>query len=84
MSGDRSSVSCGESYQEIGEFWSDHDLAEFWDQTEPAEFDVDIGSEKRYYAIDRQLSTEVLKVAQERGVSTETLVNLWVREKLAE
>ena len=41
-------------------------------------------TEERYYALDKQLAQELAKVAQERGVSAGTLLNLWVQEKLLE
>lgn len=84
MSEGRSSISQAKSYKEIGEFWDTHDLADYWDQTEPVEFEVDIQSETTYYALDRQLSQKLAKVAEERGVSAETLLNMWVQEKLLE
>ena len=61
MTEDKTSISKASSYQEIDEFWSKHDLAKFWEQTEPAEFEVEIESEKRYYPIDRDLSLELGK-----------------------
>ena len=36
----KSSVSQGQSYQEIGEYWDNHDLGEVWEQTQPADFVV--------------------------------------------
>jgi hypothetical protein len=76
--------SYAKSYKEIGEFWDTHDLGDYWDQTEPVEFEVDIQSETTYYALDRQLSQRLAKVAEEQGVSAETLLNTWVQEKLLE
>ncbi len=67
---------------DIGEFWDKHDLADYWDRTEPAEFEVGILSEMTYYALDRKLSEEVRSLAKKRGVSADTLLNLWVQEKL--
>ncbi|MBM4460732.1 MAG: hypothetical protein FJ011_23735 [Chloroflexi bacterium] len=78
----RSSISQARSYQEIGEFWDTHDLTEFWDQTEPAEFEVDIESEATCYPVETSLSARLTDVAQRRGVSAETLLNLWVQERL--
>ena len=79
-----SSVSKANSYEEIGEFWDTHDLADFWDQTRKADFEVDIGSERIYCSLDRDLAGKVYSVAKRRGVSTDTLINLWVQEKLLE
>lgn len=84
MSKGKTSISKASSYEEIGEFWSEHDLTDFWDQTKPAEFDVDIKSERRYYPLERDLANEVTKIAQNRGVAVETLLNLWIKEKILE
>ena len=84
MRNGKSSLSQAESYKAIGEFWDTHDLTNYWDQTEPAEFDVDIQSETVYYAIDSTLSAKLARVAQQHGVATGTLLNLWVQEKLQE
>jgi hypothetical protein len=84
MSRNRSSISKARSYKEIGEFWDTHDLADYWEQTQPVEFEVDIQSEVTYYPLDITLAAEVCSVAKRRGVSPETLLNLWVQEKLQE
>ncbi len=80
----RSSISKARSYKEIGEFWDTHDLADYGEQTQPVEFEVDIQSEVTYYPLDITLAAEVYSVAKRRGVSPETLLNLWVQEKLQE
>lgn len=84
MGKSKSSLSKSRSYAELGEFWDTHDLTEYWEQTEPAEFEVDIRSEVTYYALDSTLSAEVRALAERRGVAPETLLNLWVQEKLHE
>jgi len=78
----RSSISKAQSYWEMGEFWDTHDLTDYWDKTRPVEFDVNIESEVTYYAIDRKLSDALQKLSTQRGISPETLLNLWVQEKL--
>jgi len=78
----RSSISKAKSYWEIGEFWDTHDLTDYWDKTRSVEFDVNIESEVTYYAIDRKLSDALQKLSTQRGISPETLLNLWVQEKL--
>ncbi|MGD9146185.1 MAG: CopG family antitoxin [Anaerolineae bacterium] len=84
MSEGRSSISQARSYREIAEFWDTQDLAEYWDQTEPVEFDVEIQSEVTYFALERELSQKLAEAADERGVTAETLLNIWVQEKLTE
>ncbi len=82
MNDNKSSISQAESYREIGEFWDTHDAADFWDATEPVEFEVDIQSEIRYYALDKELAKRMQQIAGNRGITAETLLNLWVQEKV--
>jgi hypothetical protein len=72
------------SYKEIGEFWDTHDLADSWNKTKEASFRVDIESEVTYYTVDKMLSEKIQSIAQKHGVSADTLINLWVQEKLQE
>ncbi|MGH9831506.1 MAG: CopG family antitoxin [Blastocatellia bacterium] len=84
MKRSKSSISKASSYEEMGEFWDTHDLTDYWDQTEPVEFTVNIQSEITYYPLESSLSDRVQAIAKQRGVSAETLLNLWVQEKLQE
>lgn len=84
MARSKGSISHARSYKEIGEFWDTHDLADYWDQTKPVEFEVDIQSEAIYYAIEPKLSAKISRIAKKRGVAAETLLNLWLKEKLGE
>jgi len=84
MSKHKSSVSQATSYKKIGEFWDTHDVSDFWDKTRKTSFEVDIESEVTYYALDKTLSERMQAVALKRGVTADTLVNLWVQEKLQE
>jgi hypothetical protein len=80
----KSSVSKASSYQEIGEYWDSHDLGEIWDETEEAKFEVDLESDVFYYAVETSLSSKLHLIAEKRGVSAETLVNLWLQEKVSQ
>jgi hypothetical protein len=78
----KGSISKAKFYKEIGEFWDTHDLTEFWDQTKKTSFEVDIKSEVTYCSLDKRLAEKVQAIAQKQGVSADTLINLWVQEKL--
>ncbi len=80
----RSSISNATSYEEIGEFWDEHNTADYWEQTYPVEFKVNLQSEVIYYRVDNTLSEQLRSLARRRGISPETLLNLWVQEKLRE
>lgn len=76
------SISNADSYLAIGEFWDSHDVTDVWEQTRPVDMVVEIESEATYHAVEPTLSARLRKLANSRGISTETLTNLWLREKL--
>jgi hypothetical protein len=78
----KSSISKASSYEEIAEFWDTHDLTDYWDQTEPVEFEVDIQSVTICYDIDEKLSKIIRINSKLRGISADTLLNLWLQEEL--
>jgi len=74
-----SSISKAQSLEEMGAFWDTHDFTEF-DTDEPdIEFTL-----ANTIAIESELFLAVEDQARRRGISTETLVNLWIQEKLTE
>lgn len=80
----KSTISKATSYREMAEFWDTHDLADYWEQTKPVEMEAMLESEVTYYALESKLAEQVERLAHRRGVSSETLLNLWVQEKLQE
>jgi len=84
MAENKSSLSGSRSYEELSEYWDTHSLADHWDETSPVEFELDIQSSTLYFPVDRKLADRLRAVASEHGISTETLLNLWLQEKVAE
>ena len=80
----KSSLSNAKSYSDIGRYWDSHDLSDCWTDSRKAAFDVDIESEITYYAVDKNLSDAIQTIASKRGIAADTLINLWVQEKLKE
>lgn len=77
------SVSGSRNLEEISDFWDTHSLDDYWDQTQVATFEVR-ARQRRRVTLDPDLYTRVAAQAQERGISPETLVNLWLVERLAD
>ncbi len=76
-----SSISNASTYKEIGEFWDEHDSTEFGGDAE-AQFVLRLGREQHYFAIDRTLYARIRVLAQQRGISEETLANRCIQERL--
>ncbi len=73
------------SLEAIVEFWETHSLADYWEQTGPAEFEFDRDARRHYFvAIDPDLLARVGEAARRRGLRAETLINLWLEQKLRE
>jgi hypothetical protein len=70
------------SFEEAAEFWDSHDLSNYWDSTTEAHFEVDLQRQVFLTALEPELAKKLAKLAKKRGVSTETLINLWLAEKL--
>lgn len=73
------------SYEEMAEFWDTHSLADYWDQTEKADFEISSQLGHRYLVpVDRDILNRAQQIARTRGVSTESLVNLLLEQRLRE
>ena len=70
--------------EDATDFWDSHDLGDFWGATEEVAFDVDLKQRRCLIGIDADLAARLEAEARRRGVSTETLANLWISAKLAE
>ena len=64
------------------DFWDAHSLADYDDYLREVEFDIDIQRRRFLVALEPELAQKVAEQAHARGVSAETLVNLWLKEKL--
>ena len=71
------------SLDEAGEFWDKHDSADYEDLMHDVDCVVDLKRRIHLVSLDGDLFRKVTAIAQSRGVSAETLVNLWVQEKAA-
>ena len=75
------SISKARTLEEIGDFWDEHSLADFWDQTHAVEFEVR-ARRRRRVTLEPELYQRIEEQALVRGVAPETLVNIWLVERL--
>ncbi len=73
-----------ETLEELVEFFDSHDLGDYWDELPEAHFDVAMKRRKRLVAIEEELVGRVAEIARARDVSTEELINAWLKEKVAQ
>lgn len=65
------------------DFWDNHSVADYVDGTTEVHFDVKMKKEPKYVVLESELSKKVAKISREKGISPETLVNLWIKEKVS-
>ena len=73
-----------QNIEEAAEFWDSHDLTDYWDLTREAHFEVDIQRRVFLTALEPGLAKKLMEYARKEGVSTETLINVWLSEKVTE
>ncbi len=72
-----------DSIEDFSAFWDTHSTADYEDLMKPVEMEIELRSSKSYCAIEKEMLRKVRAQARRQGVSTETLINLWLQEKLA-
>ncbi len=73
-----------ESIDEMVEFFDNQDLGDYLDQMPEVDFEVDIKRRVFAVALEIELADKLTEIAKSRHVSSEELVNTWVREKVLE
>lgn len=73
-----------ESPIEAGNFWDVHDLADYWDQTSETDLSFDLKRRHYFIGVAPGIAKKLQCVSEAEGISSETMVNLWLQEKLQE
>ncbi len=77
----KTDISNAQTLKEIGDFWDSNSLADHWETTEEAEFEVR-AKRRRRITISPEVFEKIELQARIQGVLPETLVNVWLTEKL--
>jgi hypothetical protein len=75
-----SSISQADTLEKMGEFWDNRDFTDF-DNPEALDVEFQIACA---VPIEVELLSAIEQQARLRGVQVETLINLWLQQKLAE
>jgi predicted DNA binding CopG/RHH family protein len=70
------------SLEEFQGFWDKHDLTEFWDKFKEVSIKVDLKRSKNLVTIDPEILKRIRKTAAQKGLKTESLINIWLQEKI--
>ena len=71
-----------ETLDEFMDFWDTHSSADYEQYMEDVDFEIDLQSSKMYCPIEKTVMKQIRHKAISSGLSAETLVNMWLQEKL--
>ena len=69
--------------REASDFWDTHDITDYWNDTKEVKFRASLKKEPKYVALEENIAQKAFTVAKKKHISMETLVNLWLKEKLS-
>ena len=70
------------STSELVDFFETHDMGDYWEQMPEAEFEIKIKRRRHLIALEADVVAKVTQIAQAQKVSSEALINMWLKEKL--
>ena len=70
------------STAELVDFFETHDMGDYWEQMPEADFEINIKRRKHLIALEEEVVTQVTRIAKAKKVSSEALINTWLKEKL--
>ena len=64
-------------------FWDSHSLADYVEHLKPANIRFRLRGRVHLLAVDPDIAAQLRAASRARGLSPETVANLWLRERLA-
>lgn len=77
-----SSISGARTLEEMADFWDTHSLADYDDQTYEVEMSFEPSARRSVVTIEPELMLDITQMARARNVSTQTLINVWLRQQV--
>ena len=69
---------------ELVDYFDTHDMGKHLEQMPAVDMEVDIKRKHHLVAIDDDLLAQIGEAAKKKSVSSEKLINTWLRDKLLE
>ena len=73
-----------DSLEELTDFFDNNDIGDYWQTMPEVDFEISIVKKTRLIAIEETLAERVAKVAREKNLSPEVLIQTWLEEKLTD
>ena len=76
-------ISSRRSIGELIEWFDNNNTADYLEKMPEVEFDIDIKRRRHLVELEPELAAGVSKIAKAKKVSSKSLINSWVREKIS-
>jgi len=73
-----------DSLDELVNFFDENDFGDFEEKLKEVHFNVDLKSKKHLVGINEEISKNLTEIALRENTTTESLVNLWLEEKVSD
>ena len=70
------------SLDALVDFFDKSDLGEYWDELPEANFDIELKRKRHLVALDEKVASKLSEIARAKNVSSQKLLDSWLREKL--
>ena len=71
------------SLNDLVDFFDKNDLGEYWENLPEARFNIALKRRRHLVALDEKVASRLSEIARAKKVSSEKLLNSWLREKLS-
>jgi len=72
-----------ESFDDLANFWETHELTDYENQINEVKYKISPAPTRQFIlTLSDELTKKLRKAVQREGVSMQTLINLWVQERL--
>ena len=68
------------SVKELVDFFETHDIGDYWWQMPEVYFDVNIKKRRHLVALEGEVVDKLAKIAKSKRVSSESLINTWLKD----
>jgi len=70
------------SVKGLVDFFETHDMGDYWEKMPEAHFDVNIKRRKHLVALEEDIVDKLTEIAKSKKVSSESLINAWLKDKI--
>lgn len=70
------------SLNKLVDFFDTHDLGDYWEDMPEINFEVDLRKRTHLFSLDSELAKKLTELAKSRKISSQSILNKWIKEKI--